>query len=72
LDDIKLNHLTSAITKLLSLKSTVQQVDFSRLFSALDDLADSIKERQDEEKADLERCYQEFLSDSDFYGNQVT
>ena len=28
--------------------------------------------RQEEEKADLERCYQEFLSDSEFYGNQVT
>lgn len=54
------------------MKSKAQQFDFSKLFTALDDLENAIKVRRDEEIADFKKDEVQYYTDVDFFNGQIT
>lgn len=48
------------------------QFDFSKLWAAIDELAEGVQESKDEENALFETDRQQYGSDVQFYSNQIT
>ncbi|CAK93332.1 unnamed protein product (macronuclear) [Paramecium tetraurelia] len=63
--------LGNTILNMISLQQFTE-VDFSPLFTAIDDIVASTQQAKQDEAEQLDSYFQQFLSDSEFYSNQVT
>ncbi|KAM3146414.1 hypothetical protein pb186bvf_001383 [Paramecium bursaria] len=68
----KQHPITQAVLGLAELASQTKDFDFQQLFVALDELADSFKQRQIEENQLYETDYTSYLADQQYYNNQIT
>ncbi|CAD8150052.1 unnamed protein product [Paramecium pentaurelia] len=72
INDLERTHLGKAFLKLLTLKSKAQQFDFSKLYAALDDLENSIKQRIVDEDKEYQQNEVQYFTDKEFFSGQIT
>ncbi|CAD8140779.1 unnamed protein product [Paramecium octaurelia] len=72
MNELEQTHLGKAFLKLLSLKSKAQQFDFSKLYAALDDLQNSIKQRLADEQQEYQQNEVQYFTDKEFFSGQIT
>ncbi|CAD8163723.1 unnamed protein product [Paramecium pentaurelia] len=71
LGQLSKSKLGKTILNMISLQQFTE-VDFSPLFTAIDDIVASTQQAKQDEAEQLDSYFQQFLSDSEFYSNQVT
>jgi hypothetical protein len=66
------SNLGKAILQMVELRTSTHEFDFGKLFTALDELTESLEERKHEEGVSFSQDKQQYLSDQAFYQNKVT